>query len=66
MLRRLSKNSKPYYPDEMSNKYSAVQNPDFSGQIIVESTEDDINKLEIYKLKEKLKARDPESTLSEM
>ena len=65
-LRRLGKNSKPYYPDEMSNKYSAVQNPDFSGQIIVESSEDDINKLEIYKLKEKLKARDPESTLSEM
>ena len=32
----------------------------------MESTEDDINKLEIYKLKEKLKARDPESTLSEM
>ena len=65
-LRRLGKNSKPYYPDEMSNKYSAVQNPDFSGQIIVESTEDDINKLEIYKLKEKLKTRDSESTLSEM
>ena len=55
-LRRLGKNSKPYYPDEMSNKYSSLQNPDFSGQIIVESTEDDINKLEIYKLKEKLKA----------
>ena len=65
-LRRLGKNSKPYYPDEMSNKYSSLQNPDFSGQIIAESTEDDINKLEIYKLKEKLKARDPESTLSEM
>lgn len=65
-LRRLGKNSKPYYPDEMSNKYSTIQNPDFSGQIIVESSEDDINKLEIYKLKEKLKARDPESTLAEM
>ena len=51
-LRRLGKNSKPYYPDEMSNKYSSLQNPDFSGQIIAESTEDDINKLEIYKLKE--------------
>ena len=50
----------------MSNRYSTVQTPDFSGQIIVESTEDDINKLEIYKLKEKLKARDPESTLSQM
>lgn len=65
-LRRLGKNSKPYYPDEMSNRYLAIQNPDFSGQIIVESTEDDINKLEVYKLKEKLKVRDPESTLSEM
>lgn len=50
----------------MSNRYLAIQNPDFSGQIIVESTEDDINKLEVYKLKEKLKVRDPESTLSEM
>lgn len=65
-LRRLGKNSKPYYPVEMSNKYSAIQNPDFSGQIIVESTEDDINKLEIYRLKEKLRARDPGSTLSDM
>ena len=65
-LRRLGKNSKPYYPDEMSNKYSSIQNPDFSGKILVESTEDDINKLEIYRLKEKLKVRDPESTLSEM
>lgn len=65
-LRRLGKNSKPYYPDEMSNRYSSVQNPDFSGQLIVESTQDDINKLEIYKLKEKIKIRDPESTLSEM
>lgn len=65
-LRRLGKNSKPYYPDEMSNKYSTVQNPDFSGQILVESAEDDINKLEIYRLKEKLKVRDPESTLSDM
>ena len=65
-LRRLGKNSKPYYPDEMSNRYSTVQTSDFSGQIIVESTEDDINKLEIYKLKEKLKACDPESTLSQM
>lgn len=65
-LRRLGKNSKPYYPDEMSNKYSAIQNPDFSGQIIAESTVNDINKLEVYRLKEKLKARDSESTLSDM
>lgn len=65
-LRRLGKNSKPYYPDEMSNKYSSIQNPDFSGQIIVESSEMDINKLEIYRLKEKLRAREPESTLPDM
>ena len=65
-LRRLGKNSKPYYPDEMSNKYSSIQNPDFSGQIIVESSEMDISKLEIYRLKEKLRAREPESTLPDM
>lgn len=62
-LKRLGKNSKPYYPDEMSNKYSSIQNPDFSGQIVIESTLDDINRLEIYNLKEKLKLRDSESTL---
>lgn len=43
-----------------------LQNPDFSGQIVVESTELDINKLEVYRLKEKLKARDLESTLPEL
>lgn len=65
-LRRLGKNFKPYYPDEMSNKYSSIQNPDFSGQIIVESSEMDISILEIYRLKEKLRAREPESTLPDM
>lgn len=65
-LKRLGKNSKPYFPDEMGNNYSVLQNPDFSGQIVVESTELDINKLEVYRLKEKLKARDLESTLPEL
>lgn len=65
-LKRLGRNSKPFYPDEMSNKYSSIQNPDFSGQIVDESTEDDINKLEIYNLKEKLKLRDSKSTLPEL
>lgn len=41
-LKRLGKNSKPYYPDEMSNKYSTIQNPDFSSQIVVESSLDDV------------------------
>lgn len=65
-LKRLGKNSKPFYPDEMSNRYSQIQSSDFSGRILSDSTEDDINKLEVYKLKEKLKARNPESTLADM
>jgi len=65
-LKRLGKNSKPFYPDEMSNRYSEIQSSDFSGRILSDSTEDDINKLEVYKLKEKLKARSPESTLADM
>lgn len=65
-LKRLGKNSKPFYPDEMGNRYSEIQSSDFSGRILSDSTEDDINKLEVYKLKEKLKARNPESTLADM
>ncbi|RGF39740.1 hypothetical protein DW017_10245 [Ruminococcus sp. AF37-3AC] len=65
-LKRLGKNSKPFYPDEMSNRYSEIQSSDFSGRILSDSTEDDINKLEVYKLKEKLKARNPESALADM
>lgn len=65
-LKRLGKNSKPYYPDEMSNKYTSIQNPDFSGQILADSTVEDINMLEIYSLKEKLKMRDPKSSLPEL
>ena len=65
-LKRLGKNSKPFYPDEMSNRYSEIQSSDFSGRILSDSTEDDINKLEVYKLKENLKARNPESTLADM
>lgn len=65
-LKRLGKNSKPFYPDEMSNRYSEIQSSDFSGRILSDSMEDDINKLEVYKLKEKLKARNPESTLADM
>ena len=65
-LKRLGKNSKPYYPDEMSNKYASIQNPDFSGQIMADSTVEDVNVLEIYNLKEKLKMRDPKSSLPEL
>ncbi len=65
-MKRLGKNSKPYYPDEMSHAYSTIQTPDFSSRVISESTEGDINKLEVYALKEKLRSRDAESTLVDM
>jgi ATP-dependent DNA helicase RecG len=65
-LRRLGKNSKPYYPEEMSNIFSTFQIPDFSGKIIAESSVEDINLLVVYSLKEKLKLRDPSSTLPEL
>ena len=65
-LRRLGKNSKPYYPDEMSHIYSAIQTPDFSSLIIAESSVDDINLMVVYSLKEKLKLRDTDSTLPQM
>ncbi len=65
-LKRLGKNSKPLYPDELSNVYSSGQNPDFSGRILSESTLDDVNKLEVYNLKEKLRVRDSKSTLPDL
>lgn len=54
------------YPDELSNVYSSIQTPDFSGRIINESTLDDVNKLEVYCLKEKLRVRDSKSTLPDL
>lgn len=42
------------------------EDTDYSSQIIDSTTEDDINLLEVYKLKEKLKTRDRESTLVEL
>ena len=65
-LKRLGRNSKPAYPDELSAVYSSVQNPDFSGRIIGASTLDDVNKLEVYSLKEKLRVRDSKSTLPDL
>lgn len=47
-LKRLGRNTKPLYPDELSNVYDTSQNPDFSGRILSESTLDDVNKLEVY------------------
>ena len=65
-LKRLGKNSKPYYPEEMSNRYTPAQSPDFSSQVISDSTLEDVNRLEVYNLKEKLRIRDAQSTLPDM
>lgn len=65
-LKRLGKNSKPYYPDEMSHIYSAIHTNDFSAQIIAESSLDDINLMVVYALKEKLRIRDSASTLPDL
>ena len=63
MLKRLGSSSKASYPAELGVRYYSDQNPDFSAKIMSDSILDDINLLEIYNLKEKLKIRDPESTL---
>lgn len=64
--KRLGKNSKPFYPSEMSHRYSIRQTADFSSRVIVESSQEDIDKLRVYELKEKLRARSSESTLPDM
>lgn len=61
--KRLGKNSKPFYPEEMKIKKDYQ---DYSSKIIDESTIDDINLMEVYNLKEKLKVRDQNSTLFEL
>lgn len=63
-FKRLGKNSKPYNP--ISIKEDFIVDKDYSAQIIGQSTIDDINMLEVYKLKEKLKMRDKQSTLVEL
>ena len=66
ILKRLGKNSKPYYPNEFGDRYTASQGHDFSAMTLIDSTKDDVNLLEVYRLKEKLKIRNSSSTLPEM
>ena len=66
VFKRLGKNTKPMYPKEFPMIDSIKVNNDFSNLIIDDSDESDIDSLEVYKLKEKLKARDQESTLPNM
>ena len=65
-LKRLGKNTKPYYPEELSHHYTLEQSADFTGKVIVDTTINDINLMEVYRLKEKLRIRDPKSTLPDM
>ena len=59
--KRLGKNSKPYTPMDIKENFS-IEN-DYSAQVIENANIDNINMLEVYKLKEKLKIRDKQSTL---
>jgi len=65
-LKRLGKNSKPFYSDEMAHVYTIANTNDFSSQIIAESSINDINLMVVYSLKEKLRLRDSASTLPDL
>lgn len=63
VYKRLGKNTKPMFPEEFPTMEFGKVNNDFSNIVIEDSNENDIDSLEVYKIKERLKARDPESTL---
>ena len=62
--RRLGNTSVPYYPG--SGSYFPSDNADLSAKIVEGANKSDIDMLEVYKLKEKLRVRDPGSTLPDM
>lgn len=59
--KRLGKTSKPYYPNSVLS--SAPEMLDFSAKIVSGASINDIDLLEVYKLKEKLRVRDKGSVL---
>lgn len=59
--RRLGNVTKPNYP--ANDAYSLADNPDFSARIVEGASESDIDLLEVYRIKEKLRMRDPSSAL---
>ncbi|KGR78975.1 hypothetical protein CD29_08130 [Ureibacillus manganicus DSM 26584] len=61
--RRLGKNTKPYYPSEYSSNKIEGYKGDFSAKVIGNSSEDDIDFLEVENLKRKLQSREKDSTL---
>ena len=58
--KRLGKTSKPFYPN---NLYSKADVQDLSAKIVDGATVSDIDLLEVYKIKEKLRVRDKHSLL---
>ena len=62
--RRLGNVTKPYYP--ANDVYSPADNPDFSAKIVEGASESDVDLLEVYRLKEKLRIRDPGSALPDL
>ena len=56
--------TKPYYP--ANDVYSPADNPDFSAKIVEGASESDIDLLEVYRLKEKLRIRDAGSALPDL
>ena len=62
--RRLGNVTKHYYP--ANDVYSPADNPDFSAKIVEGASESDIDLLEVYRLKEKLRIRDAGSALPDL
>lgn len=62
--RRLGNVTKPDYP--ANDVYSPADNPDFSAKIVEGASESDIDLLEVYRLKEKLRIRDAGSALPDL
>lgn len=62
--KRLGKVTKPFYP--ANDVYSPADNPDFSAKIVEGASESDVDLLEVYRLKEKLRIRDPGSALPDL
>lgn len=62
--RRLGNTSKPFFPG--SGTYSPMESNDFSARFVEGASESDIDLIEVYKLKEKLRQRDSGSTLPDM
>ncbi len=62
--RRLGNVTKPDYP--ANDVYSPADNSDFSAKIVEGASESDIDLLEVYRLKEKLRIRDAGSALPDL